>query len=61
MSHVRLGKDVEHRDTLGGLGRVQVVQCSHGVNDTEHHGCFYPVVHQVGISQTSCKSVRRGG
>lgn len=32
-----------------------MVQCGHSVDDTKHHGCFQPVVHQVGIRQTSCK------
>lgn len=57
-SHVRLGKDVEHGDTLGRLRGVQVVQCSHSVDDTEHHGSFHPVIHQIGISQTSCTGTR---
>lgn len=35
-----------------------MVQRRHGVDDPEHHGCFHPVVHQVGISQAGCKGVR---
>ena len=37
-----------------------MVQSGHGVDDTKHHGGFGPVVHQVGISQTSCKEARIG-
>lgn len=35
-----------------------MVQRRHGVDDPEHHGCFHPIVHQVGISQAGCKGAR---
>lgn len=37
-----------------------MVQRRHGVDDPEHHGCFHPVVHQVGISQAGCKGAHGG-
>lgn len=55
-SHVRLSEDVKHGDTLGRLRRVQVIQHCHGVDDAEHYSRFHPVIHQVGISQSSCES-----
>lgn len=58
-SYIRLSKHVEHGDALGRLRGVQVVQCSHGVDNAKHHGWFHPVVHQVGIGQTGCKTWRR--
>lgn len=53
--YVRLCEDIEHGDTLGGLRRVQVVQSGHGVDDAKHYSCLYPVIHQVGVRQTSCR------
>lgn len=35
-----------------------MVQRRHGVDDPEHHGCFHPIVHQVGIRQAGCKGAR---
>lgn len=55
LQYSRLGEDVEHGETLGRLGRVQVVQSGHGVDDAKHHSCFHPVIHKVGVGQTSCK------
>lgn len=46
-SHSRLGEDVERCDALGRLGRVQVVEARHGVDDAEEDGRLHPVVHQV--------------
>lgn len=45
--HSRFPEDIEGRDTLRGLRRVQVVQTRHGADDTEEDGCLHPVIHQV--------------
>lgn len=54
-SDSRFRKHVEHGDAFWGLGRIQVIQSGHCVDDSKHDSCFDPVIHQVEVSQAHWK------
>ena len=51
----RLSEHIEHRDAFWRLGRVQMIQSGNCADDSEHDGCFHPVIHQVKVRQTHWK------
>lgn len=55
----RFREHVEQSDAFRWLGRVQMIQSGHGVDDPEHDRCFYPVIHQVEVGQTHWKQHRQ--
>lgn len=57
----RFSKHIEHGDALWWFWWVQVIQSGHCVDDSKHHSCFDPVVHQVEISQANWKQYRENG
>lgn len=55
MQNVRFREHIEHSDALWWFWWVQVIQCGHCVDDSEHDSCFYPIVDEVDVSQTHWK------
>lgn len=51
----RFSKHIEHCDAFWWLGGVQMIQSGYCVDDPKHDGSFYPVIHQVEVSQAHWK------